>query len=91
MIAFSPKNITPTFSSIPLEEISEFDKNSGYVLGSIRRYGTYKYIALDDITPTVHFVWEDLEPLNIYGYDLYNDEVIPDPTNVYITNNVYST
>lgn len=88
MIGFTPRPINLQYTSIPLENISEFDKNSGYALGSIRRYGTYKYIALDDIAPTVHFVWEDLEPLNIYGYDLYNDEVIPDPTNVYITNDV---
>lgn len=88
MIAFTPKTITPTFSNIPLENISNFDKNSGYISGSIRKYQNYKYIALDDIAPTVNHVWYDLEPLNIYGYDLYTDSIIPDATSVSVTNNV---
>lgn len=88
MIGFTPKPINLDYSSIPLEKISEFDKNSGYVQGATRRYGNNIYIALGDINPTVHHIWNDTDPLNIYGYDLYTDAKIPDPTNVYIVNGV---
>ena len=76
MIGFSPKPINLTYSSIPIENISAFDKNAGYVSGSVRRYGNHKYIALDDITQTVHHIWNDTDPLNIYAYDLYLDSKI---------------
>ena len=88
MIGFSPKPINLSYSSIPLENISEFDKNSSYVLGSIRKYGNNKYVALDDIPQTVHHVWNDTDPLNIYGFDLYTNSIIQNPKNVYIESGV---
>lgn len=88
MIGFSPKTINLTYSSIPTENISEFDKNSSYVAGSVRRYGNNKYIALDDIPQTVNHVWNDTDPLNIYAYDLYADSKIANPKAVNIVNGV---
>lgn len=85
MIGFKPLNIVPTFSSIPLENIQLFNKNSAYLKDSMVRYGNYKYVALDDITPTVQFVWNSLDVNNKFGFDLYNNIQIPDPTNVYCT------
>lgn len=88
MIGFSPKPINLTYSSIPIENISEFDKNAGYVSGSVRRYGNNKYIALDDIAQTVHHIWNDTDPLNIYAHDLYSDSKIANPKAIDIVNGV---
>lgn len=88
MIGFSPKPINLSYSSIPLENISEFNKNSNYVLGAIRKYGNNKYVALDDIPQTVHHVWNDTDPLNSYGFDLYTNSIIQNPKNVYIESGV---
>jgi len=88
MIGFSPKPINLNYSSIPLENISEFNKNSNYVLGAIRKYGNNKYIALDDIPQTVHHVWNDTDPMDIYGFDLYENSKIPNPKNVYIQSGI---
>ena len=88
MIGFTSRPINFTYSSIPLEPISDFNKNEGYVLGSIRKYNNNIYVALDDIPKTVNHIWNDTDPLNIYGYDLYLDAKIPDPTNVYVENGV---
>ena len=88
MIGFSPKPINLTYSSVPTESISEFDKNSSYVLGSVRKYGNNKYIALDDIPQTVNHVWNDTDPLNTYAYDLYLDKKISNPKTVSITSGV---
>lgn len=85
MIGFKPENIVPTFSSIPLENIQLFDKNSAYLKDSMVTYGNYKYVALKDITPTVQFTWNSLDVNNKFGFDLYNNIQIPNPTNVYCT------
>ena len=88
MIGFPPKPINLTYSSVPTESISEFDKNSSYVLGSVRKYGNNKYIALDDIPQTVNHVWNDTDPLNTYAYDLYSDSKITNPKVINIVNGV---
>jgi len=88
MIGFTPKPINLTYSSIPLEPISQFNKNSGYIQGTTRVYNNNIYIALGDIAPTVHHVWNDTDPLNVFGYDLYTDAKIPDPTSVSIVSGV---
>ena len=86
MIGFPPKPINLTYSSVPTESISEFDKNSSYVLGSVRKHGNNKYIALDDIPQTVNHVWNDTDPLNTYAYDLYSDSKITNPKVINIVN-----
>lgn len=88
MIVFESKPITTTFNSIPLENISAFDKNSDYVQGSQRIYNNNVYEALTDISKTVNHIWHNLDSSNIYGYDLYTDAKIPDPTNVYVENGI---
>ncbi len=85
MIVFESKPITTTFNSIPLENISAFDKNSAYIKGQLVIYSNNVYEALTDITPTVQFVWNSTDVSNKFGFDLYNDIKIPDPTNVYCT------
>lgn len=85
MIVFESKPITTTFNSIPLENISAFDKNSAYIKGQLVIYSNNIYEALTDITPTVQFVWNSTDVSNKFGFDLYNDIKIPDPTNVYCT------
>jgi len=85
LIVFESKPITTTFNSIPLENISAFDKNSAYIKGQLVIYSNNVYEALTDITPTVQFVWNSTDVSNKFGYDLYNDIKIPDPTNVYCT------
>lgn len=88
MIVFESKPITTTFNSIPLENISLFDKNSAYVKDSTRIYNNNIYKALTDIIQTVNHIWNDTDPTDIFGFDLYTNERIPDPTNVYIENGV---
>lgn len=85
MIVFESKPITTTFNSIPLENISAFDKNSAYIKGQLVIYSNNAYEALTDITPTVQFIWNSTDVSNKFGYDLYNDIKIPDPTKVYCT------
>ena len=85
MIVFESKKINTTFNSIPLENISAFDKNSAYIKGTQRIYDNKIYEALTDITPTVQFVWNSTDVSNKFGYDLYNNIKIPDPTAVYCT------
>lgn len=85
MIVFESKPITTTYNSIPLENISSFNKNSSYIQGQLCIYLNNIYSALVDITPTVQFVWNSTDVNNKFGYDLYNDIKIPDPTNVYCT------
>jgi len=87
LIVFESKPITTTFNSIPLENISAFDKNSAYIKGQLCIYLNNIYSALVDTTPTVQFVWNSTDTSNKFGYDLYNDIKIPDPTNVYCTTN----
>jgi len=82
MIGFTPQNIGLTYSSIPLENLLLFDKNIAYLKGSEVRHGNYHFVALKDITPTVHYTWNSLNPSNKFGWDLYNDIQIPDPTKV---------
>ena len=93
MIVFESKPITTTFNSIPLENISAFDKNSAYIKGQLVIYSNNVYEALTDITPTVQFVWNSTDVSNKFGFDLYNNIKIPDPTNVYCTTStiVWST
>lgn len=88
MIVFESKPITTTFNSIPLENISAFDKNSAYVVGAQRIYDKKIYEALGDIPKTVNHVWNDTDSANKFGFDLYTNARIPDPTNVYIQNGV---
>lgn len=88
MIAFVEKPILTTYNSVPLEDISIFDKNSAYIKGSQRIYNENIYEALTDIPKTVNHIWNDLDSLDIYGYDLYTDSRIPNPTSVSITNGV---
>lgn len=85
MIVFESKKINTTFNSNPLENISAFNKNSAYIKGQLVIYSNNVYEALTDITPTVQFVWNSTDVSNKFGYDLYNDIKIPDPTNVYCT------
>lgn len=85
MIVFESKKINTTFNSIPLENISAFGKNSAYIKSQLVIYSNNVYEALTDITPTVQFVWNSTDTSNKFGYDLYNDMKIPDPTNVYCT------
>lgn len=85
MIVFESKPIVTTFNSIPLENISAFNKNSAYIKGQLVIYSNNVYEALTDIPPTVQFVWNSTDVSNKFGYDLYNDIKIPDPTNVYCT------
>lgn len=85
MIVFESKKINTTFNSIPLENISAFSKNSAYIKSQLVIYSNNVYEALTDITPTVQFVWNSTDTSNKFGYDLYNDIKIPDPTNVYCT------
>ena len=47
MIVFESKKINTTFNSIPLENISTFDKNSAYISGAQRIYDNKIYEALD--------------------------------------------
>ena len=61
MIVFESKPITTTFNSIPLENISAFDKNSAYIKGQLVIYSNNVYEALTDITPTVQFVWNSTD------------------------------
>lgn len=88
MIIFESKPITTTFNSIPLENISAFDKNSAYIKGARRIYDNKIYEALTDIPKTVNHIWNDTDSINKYGFDLYTNAKIPDPTNVYITDGV---
>lgn len=88
MIVFESKPIVTTFNSIPIENISAFDKNSAYVQGAQRIYNNNVYEALTDIPKTVNHVWHNLDTSNTYGYDLYTDAKIPDPTNVYVENGI---
>ena len=88
MIVFESKKINTTFNSIPLENISTFDKNSAYVVGAQRIYDKKIYEALVDIPKTVNHVWNDTDSANKFGFDLYTNARIPDPTNVYIQNGV---
>ncbi len=88
MIVFESKPITTTFNSIPLENISAFDKNSAYIEGAERIYDNKIYRALIDIPQTVNHIWNDTDSSNKFGFDLYTNAKIPDPTNVYITNGV---
>jgi len=85
LIVFESKPISTTFNSIPLENISAFNKNSAYIQGQLCIYLNNIYSALVDIAPTVQFVWNSTDVTNKFGYDLYNDIKIPDPTNVYCT------
>lgn len=85
MIVFESKPITTTFNSISLENISAFNKNSAYIEGQLVIYLNNIYSAIDDITPTVQFVWNSTDTSNKFGFDLYNDIKIPDPTSVYCT------
>jgi len=85
LIVFESKKINTTFNSIPLENISAFNKNSAYIKGQLVIYSNNVYEALTDITPTVQFIWNSTDVSNKFGYDLYNDIKIPDPTNVYCT------
>ena len=85
MIAFTPLELDTTYNSIPLEEYSQFDKNSGYVEDSLRIYQDKIYKAITDIKKTVNHVWHD-EDVNKYGFDLYTNLQIPDPTSVNIVN-----
>ena len=88
MIVFESKPITTTFNSIPLENISTIDKNSAYISGAQRIYDNKIYEALGDIPKTVNHIWNDTDSLNKFGFDLYTNARIPDPTNVYIQNGV---
>lgn len=88
MIVFESKPITTTFNSIPLENISAFDKNSAYIKGAQRIYNNNVYEALTDIPTTVNHIWNDTDTSNKYGFDLYTNAKIPDPTNVYIQDGV---
>ena len=88
MIVFESKKINTTFNSIPLENISAFDKNSAYVLGAQRIYDNKIYEALVDIPKTVNHIWNDTDSSNKFGFDLYTNARIPDPTNVYIQDGV---
>lgn len=88
MIIFESKPIITTFNSIPLENISAFDKNSAYIKGTQRIYDNKIYEALTDIPKTVNHIWNDTDSSNKYGFDLYTNAKIPDPTNVYITDGV---
>lgn len=88
MIVFESKPISATYNSIPLENISAFDKNSGYIKGARRIYDNKIYEALTDITKTVNHIWNDTDSSNKYGFDLYTNAKIPDPTNVYIQDGV---
>lgn len=85
MIVFESKPITTTYNSIPLENISAFNKNSAYIKGQFCIYLNKIYKALTDITPTVQFVWNSTDISNKFGYDLFNNILIPDPTHVYCT------
>lgn len=87
MIVFENTPITTTYSSIPLEKITAFNKNAAYIKEQLTIYDNKIYSALTDITPTVQFVWNSTDTANKYGYDLYNDITIPDPTSVYCTTN----
>ena len=86
MIVFESKKINTTFNSIPLENISTFDKNSAYISGAQRIYDNKIYEALVDIPKTVNHIWNDTDSANKFGFDLYTNARIPDPTNVYIQN-----
>ena len=88
MIVFESKKINTTFNSIPLENISTFDKNSAYISGAQRIYDNKIYEALVDIPKTVNHIWNDTDSANKFGFDLYTNARIPDPTNVYIQNGV---
>lgn len=88
MIGFIPKPINLTYSSVPLENISEFDKNASYSAGSLRRYENSKYIALKDIPQTVNIVLNDTDPLNFYAWDLYLDAKVSNLNSVSITSGV---
>jgi hypothetical protein len=88
LIIFESKPITPSFNSIPLENISAFDKNSAYVKGAQRLYKNKIYEALTDIPQTVNHIWNDTDSSNKFGFDLYTNAKIPDPTNVYVVNGV---
>lgn len=87
MIIFESKPITTTYNSIPLENISALDKNSDYIKGARRIYDNKIYEALTDIPKTVNHIWNDTDSSNKYGFDLYTNAKIPDPTNVYIVAN----
>lgn len=88
MIVFESIPITTTFNSIPLENISAFDKNSDYIKGARRIYDNKIYEALTDIPKTVNHIWNDTDSSNKYGFDLYTNAKIPDPTNIYIIDGV---
>ena len=85
MIVFESKPITTTFNSIPLENISAFNKNSAYIAGQLVIYQENIYKAITDITTTVQFVWNSTDVNNKFGYDLYNDIKMPNPTHTYCT------
>ena len=88
MIVFESKKINTTFNSIPLENISAFDKNSAYISGAQRIYDNKIYEALADIPKTVNHIWNDTDSADKFGFDLYTNARIPDPTKVYIQNGV---
>lgn len=87
MIAFTPNDLITTFNSIPLESISNFNKNEGYPKGAIRIYQDKKYEALTDIPKTVNLIYSYEDSNNIYAYNLYTEQNEEDLTSIDIVNN----
>lgn len=87
MIAFTPIDINPSYSSIPLEEYMDYDKNSPYPQGSVIKHGRYKYVALRDIPPTVNYTFNKTNPRGKQLFNLYTEEYMPDIDNIDIVEN----
>ena len=88
MIGFIPENIIVEHNSIPLEDISQFNRLDSYVKGSYRIYNDIIYKALQNIKAMTRYTWYNEDSNNNYGYDNLNQKIVPDPTNVYIENGV---
>ena len=87
MIAFTPIDINPSYSSIPLEEYIDYNKNSPYPQGSVIKHGRHKYIALRDIPPTVNYTFNKTNPIGKQLFNLYTEEYMPDIDNIDIVEN----
>ena len=88
MIAYEPLKINTTTNTIPIEPISDYDKNSGYVKDATRIYNGIIYKAQKDIAKTVDDVFHNEDPSNIYAYNLYTESNIEDLTSVPIVSGV---
>lgn len=88
MIAYEPLRINTTTNTIPIDPISDYNKNSAYVKDSTRIYNGIIYMAQKDIAKTVNHIFHNEDSSNIYAYDLYNELNLEDLTSVSVVNGV---